>query len=263
MLHLTDKTWTLQYAREETPHPEFFFKHSHQNYEILYFVCGDAEYNVEGRFYTLRPHDIVFIPPARFHYLHLQSPAPYERYCFNFEARILPAEDQERLYGLPTVLSAEGNAQLRDCFTRLLGYAKRMREGDLRLLARSSLLEILIYLFYDSPAAEARRERHNPVIEKVIALIDEHPERDWNAETLARELFLSRSYLQNLFSRYMDVGLKNYINTKKILHAQSMLLSGRRATEVCEACGFRDYSTFYRLFCRIIGCSPGSVSKSE
>ena len=61
----------------------------------------------------------------------------------------------------------------------------------------------------------------------------------------------------------MDIGLKQYINNKKILYAQSLLQTGMRATDVCEACGFRDYSTFYRLFRKITGISPASVTLEE
>ena len=59
----------------------------------------------------------------------------------------------------------------------------------------------------------------------------------------------------------MDIGLKTYINTKKILYAQSLLLSGDRPADVCEACGFRDYSTFYRLFRKITGTTPNEIVK--
>ena len=263
MIDVCGKTWSMTYFRNEHPTSESFFKHTHGDYEILYFVEGDAEYNVEGQIFRLHPHDIVFIPPARYHYLHLLSDEPYERYVFNFEARILPVDGQQRLDMLNTVTSAKDNPRLRDCFLRLREYRALVSESEFHLLARSALREILINMFYSSSSASPRRVRCNPIIDRVIALIDEHPERDWDAASLSAELFLSKSYLQNLFSRYMDIGLKNYINNKKVLYAQTLLQSGMRATDVCEECGFRDYSTFYRLFRKVTGQSPASVGKEE
>lgn len=263
MISIGGKTWALTYGRSEKPRQMEFFKHTHSDYEILYIVEGDAEYNVEGRIFRLRPHDVVFIPPARYHWLHLLSDVPYERYVFNFEARILPFEGQERLAALPTVINAADCPRLSDCFFRLREYYGTVSDSDFHLLARSSLREILINMFYSSSSGEVRRARRNPIIDRVIALIDGYPERDWDAESLSAELFLSKSYLQNLFSRYMDIGLKQYINSKKILYARSLLQTGMRATDVCEACGFRDYSTFYRLFRKHTGIAPASVTQEE
>ena len=59
----------------------------------------------------------------------------------------------------------------------------------------------------------------------------------------------------------MDIGLKNYINNKKILYAQSLLLAGDRPADVCEACGFHDYSTFYRLYRKITGTTPTATGR--
>lgn len=257
-MEINDKLCTLHHSCDENPMPESFFRHSHQQYELLYFVRGDAEYNIEGQRMRLRPHDLLVIPPARFHFLHLASGAPYERYCFNFEERILPSGSRERLHSLPTVLNIEDKGHIRACFERLEAYAGRMGAEDMQLMLRTVLREILLNLFYELPAAEQRPVRHNAVLDRVIALIDAHPERDWNGDTLAAELFLSKSYLQNLFARYMEVGLKTYVNTKKVMYAQTLLAGGMKASEACEACGFRDYSTFYRAFRRLTGQTPAT-----
>ncbi len=260
--HLKDKHCDMRHAVEIDPQVETFFRHTHLTYEILYFVRGEAEYNVEGQMFTLHPHDLVFIPPKKFHYLHLKSGATYERYCSNFDARILPPESRERLENLPSVWNIENKPILRACFEKMDEYAARFSEADARLMLRCTLREILLNLLYEAPEIQDEDDvRRNRIIDRIISLIETYPDRDWNAESLSRELFLSKSYIQNVFSQYMDIGLKTYINTKKILYAQSLLLSGDRPADVCEVCGFRDYSTFYRLFRKITGTTPNEIVK--
>ncbi len=248
----------LRHARDDAPLADAYYKHAHQNYELLYFLEGDATYNIEGQVFHLHPHDLLVIQPTAFHFLRPLSDRPYERYCFNFDCRILPGENRERLRDLPAVCNIEAHALLRTCFTKLDDYAARFSEGDMYLMARLTLREILLNLLYIAPAAEERRMRKNAVVERIVALIDEHPEQDWNAERLAAALYLSPSYVQNLFSHHMEIGLKSYINQKKILYAQSLLLGGERPLAVCEACGFHEYSTFYRLYRRITGTAPSA-----
>ncbi len=260
-MKLADKHCAMTYLLYDKPQRDDFQKHLHLDYELLYVVRGEAEYHIEAQAFHLRPHDLVFIPPNQYHYLRPLSDAPYERYVINFEGRILPGEYQPRIDELPTVINIEENAVLRGCYERLADYATRFEEEDARLMLRTTLREILLNLLYEAPHPEVRRIRHNPIIDRIIALIDEHPEREWDVEALAAELFLSRSHIQNTFSRYMNIGLKNYINNKKILYAQSLLLAGDRPADVCEACGFHDYSTFYRLYRKITGSTPAATGR--
>ena len=238
-----------------------FFHHSHLNYEMLYFVEGDAEFNIEGHIFPLKPHDLIFIQPKQFHCLHLLSLTRYVRYVSNFDAHVLPNESRERLDSLPPIVNIEDKPFIRTCFEKLSSYSDRFSESDTRLMIRCSVREILLNLIYEAPAIRRDCAQRNHIIDRIISLINQYPERAWNAETLSRELYLSKSYIQNIFSQYMDIGLKSYINTKKILYAQSLLLSGESPACVCEACGFHDYSTFYRLFRKITGTTPTAISK--
>lgn len=259
--YLADLHCDMGYAVDNPTQEKNFFHHSHLNYEILYFVRGDVEYNIEGRIFPLKPHDLVFIQPKQFHCLHVLSPAPYERYVSNFDAHVLPSETRDRLDALPPVVNIEENIFIRTCFEKLCSYASRFSEADTRLMIRCAVREILLNLIYEAPSIRRDCVQRNHIIDRIISLTNKHPERDWNAETLSKELYLSKSYIQNVFSQYMDIGLKNYINTKKILYAQTLLLLGESPAYVCEACGFRDYSTFYRLFRKITGTTPTAITK--
>ena len=259
--YLADLHCDMGYALDDPTAENNFFHHSHLTYEMLYFVRGDAEYNIEGRIFPLKPHDLIFIQPKHFHCLHVLSPAPYERYVSNFDAHVLPSENRERLDNLPPIVNIEDNVFIRTCFEKLRSYASRFSETDTRLMIRCAVREILLNLIYEAPAIRRDCAQRNHIIDRIISLTNKYPERDWNAESLSKELYLSKSYIQNIFSQHMDIGLKSYINTKKILYAQSLLLSGESPANACEACGFHDYSTFYRLFRKITGTTPTSITK--
>ncbi|MGN0996040.1 MAG: helix-turn-helix domain-containing protein, partial [Candidatus Ventricola sp.] len=50
--------------------------------------------------------------------------------------------------------------------------------------------------------------------------------------------------------------LKQFIVTKKIALAKQLLDESCSVTQVCERCGFGDYSNFIRTFTKTVGISP-------
>ena len=99
-----------------------------------------------------------------------------------------------------------------------------------------------------------------PLVDTIIRLISDNLERPLDAEFLARELMLSKSYLQNTFSRSMHIGLKQYIMQKKIFAAHNDLLEGMSSGDVCAKYCFSDYSVFFRLYKKTMGYSPKQTS---
>ena len=73
----------------------------------------------------------------------------------------------------------------------------------------------------------------------------------------ARELHFSESYVQNHFSKMMGIGLKQYINQKKVEQAQLILLTDEVPVKtLAYQLGYDDPSYFCRLFKQRVGCTP-------
>ena len=46
-------------------HPTSVSAHSHTNYEIYFFLEGDVAYQIDGSSYSLKPRDLLLIPPVK------------------------------------------------------------------------------------------------------------------------------------------------------------------------------------------------------
>ena len=57
----------------------------------------------------------------------------------------------------------------------------------------------------------------------------------------------------------MHIGLKKYINQKKVYAAYNDLKNGNSAYTVCDKYGFGDYSSFFRVFKHTFGVSPANI----
>ena len=92
------------------PEPTNFHKHMHNEYEILYFVSGDANFQIEGTTYKLKPRDLLFIRPRTFHYSPPRPTEIYERFVLNFSEDLLECElhefakNAENIYSIPNTV---------------------------------------------------------------------------------------------------------------------------------------------------------------
>ncbi|MBQ7793297.1 MAG: AraC family ligand binding domain-containing protein, partial [Clostridia bacterium] len=56
-----------------------FMLHSHDEYEIFFFIEGDSHYVVEGNIYSLTPGDVIVIRKHQMHRVFHNSPKSYKR----------------------------------------------------------------------------------------------------------------------------------------------------------------------------------------
>ena len=89
-------------------------------------------------------------------------------------------------------------------------------------------------------AAGLRHSRANrPHIEKACAYIREHLAEDLSLERVCAAVFLSKSYLCQIFKSLLGCTFGEYVKQQRILRARTLLAStGQSIEEIAAACGF-------------------------
>ena len=59
--------------------------HTHNAYELIYFLDGDASHVIEDRKYKLKRGDLILIRPMSYHFIRIEGRARYERYDILFD----------------------------------------------------------------------------------------------------------------------------------------------------------------------------------
>lgn len=258
IFHLTD-----------TAKREFSF-HYHDFNKILILLNGDVSYTIEGRSYQLSQNDIVFVNAGEVHKPVIESDAPYERIV---------------IYVSPDFLTSyqKGDADLNTCFKqahkeqshvlRIKSFANSRLNGSIQKLEASLhdkdfanelyheilFLEFMIELNRASlcdAISYIRNTAANKTILSVIEYLNAHLTEDISIDTLAEQFFLSRYYLMHAFKEETGYTIGNYLATKRLLLAKEMIATGRPITEVCYACGYKNYSTFSRAYKKTFGKAP-------
>lgn len=248
---------------DEHPIAENFQMHAHEWMEIFYLLSGKCSYLVEGSKYELHPGDILIMRAAETHMLEVKEDEPYERIAIHFSPAILAAVPKKERFLRPFLDRPLGQRNLYR-----VGEAgdKRMKAafeefcfegiGDVKLNLVSRLLMFLTVL---SAVFERQIEmdgNEDSFQSQLVAYVNEHMFEDISLQSIADAFFRSRSQISRVFRQSTGSPLWEYVTIKRLLAAQAMLQRGVNASEACLACGFSDYSSFFRAYRARFGHSP-------
>lgn len=251
------------HTRNENPNPADFHMHTHTEYELYYFICGCGQYRVEGHTYPLEAGDVILMRTAETHSLQISPCRPYERVAVHFYPELLSEPMRSRL--------------LRPFTERPLGEQNRYASAELSGLFIRQCLEkiflrpdagenfLLIYLLpvleevaeaFDRRCSRQQPAVPQPLSARMVAYVNLHLAELDNLCQLEKEFFLSRSQINRIFRRATGTSAWDYIQIKRLFSARQMLFEGTAPSQAAQACGYREYSTFYRAYKKRFSHSP-------
>lgn len=251
-----ESIFEISHKITDKPKEDYYNTHIHQHCEILLFIKGNAHYNIDGHLFEPNPYDLIFIPKGTYHCLLPQSDTIYENYVIDFSDSLLSENQSEKLFSAPLIFNIKNDTDLVRFFTLLDYYYEKYSYEDFCECSLLLLKEILIYCSYRDKSQPQTDYKTNKLINNIIDYITENIEKPITAIDISNHFAFSKSYIQNTFSQVMHIGIKHYIIQKKIFAAQNDLILGLSPNEVANKYGFSDYSSFFRHYKRIIGCSP-------
>ena len=234
-----------------------YSRHFHTSCEMLLVVKGDVHYNIDGNSYVLQPYDILLIPPTTYHFLIPKSNTEYENYTVNLRMD-LGDERMKKLFSPPYIINIAGDSILRRMFSLVDFYYETFTKEDLGEALEHLISEIIMCLSYKSKEEpdRSRAVESNTLIAEITSYIAKNLDRELNAEVISKHMNFSRSYVQNQFSKVMGIGLKQYINQKKIYASHADIQNGLSPNQAAQKYRFEDYSSFFRQYKKILGISP-------
>lgn len=248
----------VSHKRVVNPKSDFYVTHMHTYCEMILFISGDVRYNIDGNIYTPRKNELMFIPKDTYHFLMPNEDTVYENYVLSFSSTVYTAEEYNKIFSSPLVVRADDT--VLDFFLRLDTYAKLYSPSDFKKSATHLIHELLTYCLYFNKEGSADVSNH-PIVNEIIEYIEKNIKEPLNADTVSRALNLSKSHVQNLFSEKMNIGLKQYIQRKKIFAAKNEIEKGKKPVDVSDEYGFQDYSVFYRAYKKVFSVSPNAKEK--
>lgn len=243
----------------KVPKLTMFTPHDHEHYEVILYLVGDVKYYVEGAVYPISSGDILLVKKGEMHTLLVEKDTPYERIVLQFDADSLVGESTETLlrflddrpFGRYNRYST-ASPQQNHLFWLAQEICNRKNPADKRVY-----LTTLLWQLYDtSPSLQDQEDPQQDVLIHIIRHINEHLTDDLRIPAICEKFYISKSQLNRKFKQSTGFTAWEYILTKRLHLAKTLLRRGSSPAAACQQSGFRDYSSFYRLYKQRFGVSP-------
>lgn len=256
---------------DPTPAADGYAAHSHDSYEIFLPVAGSLAFDVEAYRYTVERGSVLILPPFVSHRLIVQDSEPLEYLYAQFSPKAMPDEEDLK----ETVESlfhgyGEGEMSMRhlpkESFAFVHGAIKRLcvsgtkevHDQFFRILS-PLLREILLYgIPVNGKQGGLSKEDSckTALTDQVIDYVSLHYADIQDLSFVGEVFHYSTVHVNSLFKTRLGVSLWRHILHVRLDRACDMLVNDIHASEVALSCGFKDYSTFYRMFKKCYGITP-------
>lgn len=254
--------------------------HDHDFVEIVYVTDGEAIEVINGISYEARRGDLLFINYRSTHTFIPKSKFTYYNICFNPEIiaeRIITRENAFDLLSLTAIeeLSGEGFA---DGVMHFSGLEREKLESLLSdmheeyrvaLPERAAALEsymtlLLTKILRKAHPNEKEKREVDGIWQKLSDYISESLSEKLTLCAIANKCFYNPSYFSRAFKERFGMTFIEYVSRKRASEAAKLLYeSDLSSDEICQRCGFGDRTSFYRVFKKEYGISPGEYREQE
>lgn len=238
------------------PFPPMFHSHA----EIICLISGSAEITIDGITREMSPGDISFSFPYSIHeyksaptataLLVMFSPEiiqDFENYLLNYKPEY------------PFIVDDGNIVPLLQKIVALAESSEKFAEELERLYLCVAIGEILSRM-------ELKRIENTDVntVQKVLIYCLQNYKRDITVDSVSKSLFISKNHISRIFASKLGCSFRDYINLLRINDAKQYLKNtDQKIIEIMYECGFKNQSSFNRIFFDVCGITPTEYRKKH
>ncbi len=239
--------------------------HYHDFHKIIVFVSGKVTYHIEGKAYQLKPQDILLVSQGAIHKPEIDPSIPYERYIFwirddlSFpELNTCFQKANDRSFNLIRLDSAL-QEKLKDLLPEIEHSLRDAQFGD-SILSKALFTQFMVYInrifLKSSTAPDQKSYSSDSQVERLLKYINRNLSENLSIDHLAERFFFSKYHMMRKFKKETGYTIHNYIISKRLLRARSLIAQGTPVMKAAMQSGFQDYTAFVRAYKKQFGTVP-------
>ncbi|SEF50504.1 AraC-type DNA-binding protein [Butyrivibrio sp. Su6] len=249
--------------------------HIHDCYEVYFSISGGKQFLIDNKVYDIAPGDLFLINQYDSHYLTQIEKEKHERIVIMIDPDYmkeissketnLDACFQERNDKFSHKISLTSEQQ-----SRFLYFVNKILTSNgygHDLLERATFTELFVLINQivnekNSDKVEDRPSTYNEQVDAILSYLNNNIQYPISIGDLSKQFYISESYICRIFKSATGTTINKYMTARRISIAKSLLAEGIGVSDVCEKCGFSDYSNFLKAFTKSVGISPKKYSQN-
>ena len=248
--------------------------HRHDFYELYCLLSDSYIYHVENNQYNLRPGTLILVRPGESHWPEFEGePRDIERIVLWLNPQFISSLSIFLPHTLGTmgsnleaehlIVPEEKTYQVILGLLYSLLYEKNRADADSAYMCHLILSQLLIYI--SRVLNQRMKPQDKPTtryeeIMKIHEYINAHYREQISVNGLAQSFFMDKNTMTRQLKRIIGMTPGDYIRRKRLDTAYTLIRQGYSVQNAGLACGFSDYSAFYRAFRQNYGITPGDLS---
>jgi YesN/AraC family two-component response regulator len=251
--------------------------HTHEGFEIFYFIRGNANYIIGEDIYELKTGDMLLFKGSALHRVNPSKDVPYIRSYVNFTESFLKSQISEEmfeklisLFDSPSGLLIRWDPEEREEIEGLFRTIQRENERECfgyEFMLKTYLLQMLVKIYRKSKYLVDSYSPHlqstsQTNVRRILQYINQNFTKNINLTSLSQSLHLNKYYICHCFKEATGYTINNYLMSKRIEEAKKLLhTTDEPIGQISEKLGFNTLVHFSRSFKQYAGVSPQNYRK--
>ena len=278
------------YNNTESIYVQRFFKdktskilHKHDFFQIIFIEDGTYRHNFSDKTAIMEKGDVLIVSPNMKHSIEaIKNPSCILAITFknDFLHEIVHTNGSvaDFLNNLPEIqksnpkpvikLENDDKELVYSLLNRMIDEYDNPNLGTETIIKNALLIIISIILrnyFKDDIKKDLLSYISSPKqsILYCIDYIESKCSEDITLDSICKMALLNKSYFSKKFYEITGMNFKKFLNEKRIEKACDMIMQREdiKLNEICTACGYKDFTTFWRNFKKIKGENPNEYKK--
>ena len=228
----------------------------HTYHEVMFYMDDDTLLLTESGQQHIKTNTLLIIPKETYHFFRLAENKSFLRMKISLPDSFVTSTPLKALFSELKIIEdpAEHILSLLDKLCRITG--DHIDETQ-SFYAYSAVLFLLSELnAYETSLPQIKRKWEHHIITHIVSYISNHLEQDLTVATLAREMNYSPSCITHCFKKELGISVHQYITMRRLIRARNLIQIGDKISNLPAACGYRDYSSFYKAYTKFFGYPP-------
>ena len=127
----------------------------------------------------------------------------------------------------------------------------------------SVLLSLIARVYFEEHATALVAKENRQLVMHSIDYIKNHYNEDITLSEIIHRSAMSKTSFCTIFHSIVGMSFKEYLNRCRVERAAELIAAGEKVSFAGTACGYSDFSTFYRNFKKYMDMSPTEFAKKN